>query len=118
MFFRALYVAFNETLVKSELPDSLKLSNIVLVYKKEDLTDKTNYRPVSILPLLSKIFEKVMYEQLYEYLSNYLSDLLFGFREAHSTQHALFRLGQLWKKELDNSQLVRAKLMDLSKAYH
>ena len=73
------------------------------VHKKKDLTDKTNYRPVSILPLLSKVLEKVMYIQLYDYMENFLNQLLCGFREAHSTQHALFRLIQSWQKELDQS---------------
>ena len=82
----------NEDLVKSEFPDTLKLLNIVPVQKKEDPTDKTNYRPVSVLSLLSKVFEKVMYEQLYEYLNNYLNDLLCGFPKAHSTQYVLSRL--------------------------
>ena len=54
-----------------------------------------------------------MYEQLYEYLNNYLNDLPFGFRKAHSTQHVLSRLTQSVKKELDNSSLVGAILMDL-----
>ena len=103
--------------MKSKFPDPLKLLNIVSVHKKEDPTDKTNYRSVSILPFLSKVFEKVTYEQLYEYLNNYLNDLLYGFRKAHSNQHALFRLFQSWKKELDNSGWVGTILMDLSKAY-
>ena len=103
--------------MKSEFPDPLKLSNIVPVQKKEDPTDKTNYRPVSVLSLLSKVFEKVMYEQLYEYLNNYLNDLLCGFRKAHSTQYVLSRLIQSLKKGLGNSGLVGTKLMDLSKAY-
>ena len=65
------YVAHcvNEDLEKSEFPDPLKPSNIVPLLKKEDPTDKTNYRPNSVLSLLSKVFEKVMYEQLYEYLN-------------------------------------------------
>ena len=58
-----------------------------------------------------------MYEQLYEYLNNYLNDLLFGFRKAHSAHHVLSRLIQSLKKELDNSGLVEAILMDLSRAY-
>ena len=107
----------NEALVKSEFPDPLKLSNIVPVYKKENTTNKTNYRLVSVLPLPSKVFEKVMYEYLYEYLNNYLNDLLRAFRKAHLTQHSLFRLIQSWKKELHNSGLVESILMDLSKAY-
>ena len=118
LFFRTyLAHSVNEDLAKSEFPDPFKLSNIVLVQKKGDPTDKTNYRSVSVLSLLSKIFEKVMYEQLYEYLNNYLNDLLCGFRKALSTQYVLTRLIQSLKKGLDNSGLVGAILMDLSKAY-
>ena len=83
-------------------------------HKKKELTDKTNHRPVSILPLLSKVFEKVMYIELYDYIENFLNQLLFGFRKAHSTQHALFRLIQSCQKELDESGFVGTILMDLS----
>ena len=96
----------NEALVKSEFPDSLKLSNIVRVHKKENSTDKTNYRFVSVLQLLSKVFDEVMY------LNNCLNDLLCGFRKVHSTQNALFSLIQSRKKEL-----VGTILMDLLKGY-
>ena len=65
---------------------------MVPVHMKKDPTDKANYRSVSILPLLSKAFKNVMYIQLYDYLENVLNQLLCGFRKAHSTQHALFRL--------------------------
>ena len=75
----------NEALVKSEFPDPPKLRNIVPVHKKENPTDKTNYRPVIVLPLLSKVFEKVVHEQLYEYLNHYLNDLLRVFPKADST---------------------------------
>ena len=87
------------------------------VHKKKDPTYKTNYRPVSILPLLSKVFEKVMYIQLYDYMENFLNQLLCGFRKTHSTQHALFRLIQSSKKELDQSGIVGTILIVLSKAY-
>ena len=98
--------------MKSEFPSPLKLSNAVLVKKKEDPADKTNYRLVSVLSLLSKVFEN-----FYEYLINYLSDLFCGFCKAHSTQHVLSRLIQSLKKELDNSGLVGTVFMDLPKAY-
>ena len=58
-----------------------------------------------------------MYIQLYDYMDNFLNQLLCGFRKAHSTQHALFRLIQSWQKELDESGFVGTILMDLSKAY-
>ena len=80
-----------------------------------DPSDKANYRPVSILPLVSKVFEKIMYDQLYEYIEHFLNQLLCGFRKAHLTQHALFRLLQIWQKELDSGGFIGTILMDLSK---
>ena len=71
------------------------------MYKIFDPSDKANYRPVSILPLVSKVFEKFIHGQLYEYSENFLSELLCGLRKAHSMQHALFRLIQKWQAELD-----------------
>ena len=105
--------AFNE----NKFPDTLKFSDTVPVFKKLDSTDKTNFRPSSVLPLLSKVFEKTMYDQFYEYAETFLNKLLCGFCKAHSTQHARFRLLQKWKKELDSSGIEGTILMDLSKAY-
>ena len=64
--------AFNE----NKVPDTLKLSNIVSVFQKLDPTDKTSFRPVSLLPLLSKVFEKIVYDQLNEYVETFLNKLL------------------------------------------
>ena len=107
----------NYTLKNGKFPDSLKNATITPVYEKDDPTDKVNYRPVSVLPLLSKIFEKVIYNHLLEYMDLFLSKLLCGFRKAHSTQHALFKLLHKWQKELDSSGFIGTILMDLSKAY-
>ena len=101
--FEYLTSCVNEAISSDKFPDSLKLSNTVPVHKKKDPTDKCNYRPVSILLLLSKVFEKTMYDQLYIYMNNFLNGLLCRFRKAHSTQDALFKLMQAWQKELDNS---------------
>ena len=90
--FHFLTNCINEAIKNNNFPDYLKLSNIVPVHEKKDPTDKTNYRPVSILHLLSKIFEKVMYIQLHDYTENFLNKLLCGFRKAHAAQHAIFRL--------------------------
>ena len=72
---------------------------------------------MSVLPLLSRVFEKVIYDQLSQHLDKYLNSLLCGFRKVHSSQHALFKLLQAWQEELDKSGFVGAILMDLSKAY-
>ena len=98
--FHFLTNCINEAIKNKEFLDSLKLSNTVPVHMNKDPTDKTNYRPVSILPLLSKVFEKLMHIKLYDYMENILNQLLCGLRKARSTQHALFRLIQSWQKEL------------------
>ena len=107
----------NEAIINNNFPDSLNLSDITPVFKKLDPSDKANYRPVSVLPLLSKVFDKIIYDQLYENLENFLSALLHGIRKAHSTQHALFRLMQKWQAELDSGGYVGTILTDLSKVY-
>ena len=58
-----------------------------------------------------------MYDQLYEYTEHFLNQLLCGFRKAHSTQHALFRLLQKWQKQLVSGRFIGTILMDFSKAY-
>ena len=115
--FHELRNCINESLTNNKFPDTLKLSDITPVFKKMDPSDKANYRPVSILPLVSKVFEKIMYDQLYQYIEHFLNQLLCGFRKAHSAQHALFRLLQKWQKELDSRGFIGTILMDLSKAY-
>ena len=117
--FDKLTECVNDTLKNGKFPDSLKNATITPVYKKDDPTDKENYRPVSVLLLLSKIFEKVIYNQLQEYMDLLLNKLLCGFRKAHSTQHALFKLLHSWQKQLCNNFLcfIGTILMDLSKAY-
>ena len=104
-------------MINGKFPITLKNANVTPVHKKDDPTDKTNFRPISVLPLLSKVFERVIYKQLGKYVDTFLNKLLCGFRKAHCTQHALFKLLQRWQNELDNSGLVGTILMDHSKAY-
>ena len=85
--------------------------------KRDDPLDKENYRPVSILPSLSKIFEKLIYKQLSNHIESFLSAIPCCFREAQNTQHALFKLLHFWQKELDQKGFVDTILMDLLKAY-
>ena len=115
--FRELTKCFNKAFDENKFPDTLKLSDIVPVFKKLDPTGKKNFRPISLLYLLSNVFEKTMYDQLNEYLETFLNKLHRGFRKAHSTQHALSRLPQKWQKELESSGIVETILMGLSKAY-
>ena len=97
--------------------DSFKIANITPAHKKDEPTDKENDRIVSVLPLLSKVFEKLLDNQLCEYLDKYLNILLCGFRKLHFTQHALFKLLQAWQEALCKSVFIGTILMDLPKAY-
>ena len=78
---------------------------------------KSNYRPISLLPLFSKIFEKIIQFQLSSYFELKLSKKLCGFREKHSTQHTIFQLIRNLQDWLDDGKYVGMVLMDLSKAY-
>ena len=66
---------FNKSLTLAMFPSSMKLANITPVFKKNDSTDKSNYEPISILPNLSKIFEKYIYNQLSVFFLNISVDL-------------------------------------------
>ena len=68
-----LYINFNNYLESGIFPDELKLAEVVPVYKKNDKKDKSNYRPISILSNISKIYERCIQKQLNEYLANFLS---------------------------------------------
>ena len=74
---------------KGEFSCVLKHADVIPVHKKEIKSDKVNYRPVSILPNLSKIYEKVMYQQLYEHFDSILSPKQCGFPKGYSAQHCL-----------------------------
>ena len=97
-------------------PSSLKLGNITPIFKKDDPLDKSNYRPVSILPLLSKVYERIIYNQLSQHSEQFLNSILCGFRKCHNTQHPHFKLLHSWQRELDSDGFVGTILMDLSKA--
>ena len=115
--FDILKNCINQSIETPNFPDCLKTANITPVFKKNDPLDKLNYRAVGILPLLSKVYEKLLYTQLYEFAENTSNSIICGFRKVHSTQHALFKLLQSWQKEIDNHGVVGTILMNLSKAY-
>ena len=107
----------NKSFTSGEFPDCLKQANVSPTFKEDDPLDKENYRPVSILPLHLKVYEKLLHNQLSDYVENIVNVILCDFRKVHSTQHALFKLLQSRQKELDEKGMVATVLMDLSKAY-
>ena len=112
-----IYKIFNDSIISGIFPDKLKMADVTPAYKKEDPSMKENYRPVSILPPISKLFERIMYEQIYNYMNDHLSDYLCGFRAGYSTQSCLILMLEKWKKALDKKKMAGALLTDLSKAF-
>ena len=105
-------------ITKSIFPDELKWADIIPIHKKDSTTDKENYRPISLLPTISKIFERLVEKQLKCFIDKKLSRYLCGFRKGHSTQHALLDMLRKWEHCLNNKGKIGAVLMDLSKAFH
>jgi len=99
----------NLSILQGFFPDSMKTAKVVPIYKSGDPMSITNYRPVSILPLFSKILERLMYNRMISFINdnNILYRYQFGFREAHSTNMALIVLIDQILSALDKGKLVR-----------
>ena len=108
---------YNDSISSKTFPGPLKIAGITPVHKKDETTSTGNYRPVSILPSISKIFERNMYNQISTYIDSHLSKYLCGFRKGYSTQQCLIVMLEKWKKEFDNHNTAGALLTDLSKAF-
>ena len=116
---KSLTSLFNASLKLGQFPQEWKEANITPVAKNGDNELVTNYRPVSILPVVSKVFESLVHRQLYHYLdsNNLLSSAQFGFRPHHNTQDVLLKSVDDWKMALDKNELVGTVMIDLSKAF-
>ena len=108
---------YNKSLKDHCFPNSLKLADVIPIHKKDDRTLMKNYRPVSLLPIGSKLFERQMYNQFLTHIDEYLSPYIFGFRKGHSTEQCLTIMMEGWKKALDEKRFAGAILTDLSKAF-
>ena len=111
----------NKCFSESFFPDDLKRAEVIPVFKKDIKKDsktlKENYRPVSILSNISKIYETCLYNELSNYFEDIFSDYQFGFRKGISAQQCLIILIETWKKHIDNKESFGALLTDLSKAF-
>lgn len=100
--------------------DKLKISRIVPIYKeKGDKLATKNYRPISLLPNINKIVEKMMHSRLYDFLEdkNIIFESQFGFRKKHSTTHALVDLTEAIRSAIDNNKFACGIFIDLQKAF-
>ena len=92
-----LTTLINNCLRKGVFPDDLKLVDITPIFKTEDSLNKENYRSVSILPHLSKVFERILLKQIDSFMENKFSPYLCGFRKNHNAQYSLLKIIENWK---------------------
>ena len=105
---QSLTSLFNSSLRSGQVPEEWKAANITPVPKKGNNDHVSNFRPVSVLPEVGKVFERVVHNQLYSYLQEHkMLDLAqFGFRPGHSMQDALISMVEGWRVALDEDRLV------------
>ena len=108
---------FNHSIEEGAFPSNLKNADVTPIHKKGDRTDKSTYRPVSILPAMSKIMERLILQQLHTFCDKILSKYQCGFRKHFSSQQCLILMLEKWKQTLDSKGVSGALLTDLSKAF-
>ena len=110
---------FNILMTEGIFPEVLKIGKVTPIYKKDSPEEIGNYRPVSILPIFGKIFEKVMYNRIYSFATSQklLNQNQFGFRKGHSTSHAINHSVSVINNSIKNLKHTLGIFIDLSKAF-
>jgi len=108
----------NNSISSGIFPDTLKTASVMSIFKSGITDLAENHRPISILPTVSKIYERHIASQLQDYFSstNILHKTQSGFRKQHSCQTSLTRLIDTWIKYIDNGKLIGTVFLDLKKA--
>ena len=106
-------------IVKGIFPDDLKLAKVTPIYKADNSSNISTYRPISMLPCFSKMLERIMYNCLQKYLKdqNILYDKQFGFRTGHSTEHAIAQLVDQIYEAFEKNEYTLGVFIDLPKAF-
>ena len=112
-----IFENYNNCISSFTFPSYLKNAIITPAHKKGTKTSKDNYRPVSILSNISKIYQRLMFKQISEYFEPILSKFQCGFRKGYSAQHCLLAMLEKWKSAVANKETFGALLTDFSKAF-
>lgn len=112
-------VLINEVIAKGKFPTSLKITKVIPVFKKGKHDEITNYRPIALVPILSKIIEIILGKQLCKFLesNNLLCETQFGFRKGLSTTHALIKLVEEIIVCFEEKNTAAVSFCDLSRAF-
>ena len=108
---------FNKCMHNGTFPRSFKISEVIPVYKKDEPYDKNNYRPISILSNLSKIYERYMHDEINAYFDDILSKFQCGFRKGYSAQHCLLYMIEKIRKIRDSKGVFADVLTGFSEAF-
>ena len=110
---------FNQSVLTGVYPAKLKYAKVIPVYKGEDETLPENYRPISLLSIYNRLFEKILYRRLIKFIdkNDILYDLQYGFRNKHSTQHAILDIVNTIHSNMDNRKYSCGIFIDLKKAF-
>ena len=107
-----IFKNLNDSIFQSVFPSTLKLANITPVHKKDSKSKKDHYRPISVLPNISKIYERLFFKQISEYFEQFLSKYQCGFRKGFSAQHSLLSMLKKWKQlSITKKYLVLSSLI-------
>ena len=107
----------NHSIRTGQYPSRWKLGQVTPLFKKDDELNKSNYRPVTVLPALNNVFERLLSAQMGDFYQNILSEYVSAYRRHHSCETSLLRLTEDWRRSLDNKEIVAVISMDLSKAF-
>ncbi len=113
----SLAILFNRSYAEGCFPDDWKHALVIPIFKKGDRHTLGNYRPISLLSVVSKVMERVVYNKLYKFLAPVLSANQSGFKKKDGTALQLLRLTQEWSEAVDRSQYVGVVFLDLKKAF-
>ena len=109
----------NTSVLVGIFPKKLKLAKVVPVFKNGDDTDPNNYRPISLLSIFNRIFERLMYKRLKSFfeINGLFYESQYGFREKHSSQHALIDVVNRIQNNMDKGMFSTGVFIDLKKAF-
>ena len=112
-----LILHINQSIAEGVFPAELKIARVIPLYKRENNQLIHNYRPISVLPFFSKIFDKIVYKYVLDLFddNNILYDYQFGFRKHHSTSHAVITLVERVAKALDTCKIIVGVFLDLKR---
>jgi len=114
-----LAILINKSLHEGTFPDTLKIAKVLPIHKKGDPYNMNNYRPISLLPTFSKIYEKVIFKRVYSFLdaNNIFYDRQYGFRPKHSTIDAIHDFTNNIYDTIEHSKYGVGIFLDFSKAF-